>query len=206
MTWANGVGPASQQRSGEPGVCLETVLDMDVAGIKASLMDTWCVQSHGDPSPGEPCAWFNVCGQHPEILSFELVFCKWRLMRQRSVHRSLRGLLTVPFCPDGADTFHLNWNLFWMHREGDVVLRNISDQGTLSYAFFPVLLPHMSQPLTLRMITHVEKNLTQLIPPFPSSLGDSSVSRRERVVAGCAGSRKWSDNSWVRFIVSLLFW
>lgn len=44
---------------------LEPTLDMGVAGIEARFP----VQSQS-PGSGEPCAWFNVCGQHLEILSF----------------------------------------------------------------------------------------------------------------------------------------
>lgn len=79
------------------------------------------------------------------IFFFELVFCKWSLMRQWSMRRSGRDTHIVPFCPDSPDTFHLNQNLFWMQNEGDVILRNVNDRRTLSYAFlcsFPILANH----------------------------------------------------------------
>lgn len=74
----------------------------------------------------------------------------------------------VPFCPDSPDTFHLNQNLFWMHKEGDVIL-SISDQGTLSFAFLLVLLLRISQPLTLKMMTCMEKETNTAHSAFPPS-------------------------------------
>lgn len=99
-------------------------------------------------------------------------------MRERSMLVSRRDTHIVPFCPDSLVTFHLNQNFFWMQKEGDVILRNASDRGVLSYAFLLVLLPYISQPLTPKMMTYKEKERHGTHCGFFLPPRYSSVSRR----------------------------
>lgn len=92
---------------------------------------------------------------------FPLSWCVREASWDRGARR--RGTHLVP------SALSTGTGLVRMHR-GSVILRNISDQRTLSYAFFLVLLPRISQPLTPKRMTAWKGTLTQPLVPFPSGL------------------------------------
>lgn len=150
---------ASQPRRGQPWSVSESALDLGVAGGRASGTGPRCAAPQS-PRSGAPCP----CAM-PEVstlasVSSELV-CKGSLVGQGSAQE--RAHLVPSALSTGT-------GLVRMHRGGSVILRNISDQRTLSYAFFLVLLPRVSQPLTPKRMTAWKGTLTQPLVPFPSGL------------------------------------
>lgn len=124
------------------GGCHEPVLDRGVAA-SGPVSQARDLCSHSEPCTQEnPMLGLMSVVSILKFLVF-FFFLSWRFVSEAC--GSGRDTHTVPFCPDSPDAFHLNQNLFWMQKEGDVILRNVSDQRTLSYAFlcsFPILANH----------------------------------------------------------------
>ena len=65
-----------------------------------------------------------------------------------------------------SHTFHSKQNLLWMQKEGNGILINSNNQGTLSYPFLLMFLPYINQPLTVKMMTWKERERGQSIVFF----------------------------------------